>query len=221
MANFLFQTTRNILCESGSAKRVGDVLLEHLFVKPASTILMVTDKGITSRALELHCLQSLKDCGFEIIVYDDVVADPPERLVYEAADLAVNCNVAAVVGFGGGSSMDVAKLVAFLAHPSATQTLPDMYGVNNCHGARLPLVQVPTTAGTGSEVTPISIITTGENEKVGVFCICFQNVIDCIVEGCSVSVVIAGLCCSGWRTHCVASRKRDVSNGRGCNGTCY
>mgnify|MGYP001219711580 FL=1 len=73
-----------------------------------------------------------------------------------------------VVGFGGGSSMDVAKLVAILSHPQCTQSLADMYGVGNTKEPRLPLLQVPTTAGTGSEVTPIAIVTTGETTKAGV-----------------------------------------------------
>ena len=63
--------------------------------------------------------------------------------------------------------MDVAKVVAFL-QGTTTQTLPDLYGVDQCVGTRLPLVQVPTTAGTGSEVTPISIVTTGTNSKMGI-----------------------------------------------------
>ena len=62
--------------------------------------------------------------------------------------------------------MDVAKLVAVLCH--GAQPLETMYGINQIQGGRLPLVQVPTTAGTGSEVTPISIVTTGETTKSGV-----------------------------------------------------
>src|SRR5690606_19073791 len=64
--------------------------------------------------------------------------------------------------------MDVARLVALLASPDCSQSLSDMYGVGNAKGRRLSLIQVPTTAGTGSEVTPISIVTTGATTKAGV-----------------------------------------------------
>ncbi len=67
---------------------------------------------------------------------------------------------------GGGSSMDVAKLVALLA--SGKEKLDDIYGVGFAKGPRLPLILVPTTAGTGSEVTQISIVTTRSGEKKGV-----------------------------------------------------
>jgi alcohol dehydrogenase len=62
--------------------------------------------------------------------------------------------------------MDVAKLIAVLA--TSEQPLAEMYGIGNIRGGRLPLIQVPTTAGTGSEVTPTSIITTGATTKTGV-----------------------------------------------------
>jgi alcohol dehydrogenase len=71
-----------------------------------------------------------------------------------------------VVGLGGGSSMDVAKLLSVLL--ASEQPLTDMYGVNRVTGGRLPLVQIPTTAGTGSEVTAVSIVTVGEATKMGV-----------------------------------------------------
>lgn len=71
-----------------------------------------------------------------------------------------------VMGLGGGSSMDIAKLAAVLL--VTAQELSDLYGIGNIQGARTPLVQVPTTAGTGSEMTNITILTTGETTKMGI-----------------------------------------------------
>lgn len=89
-------------------------------------------------------------------------------MVLDAANYAKQQNVDVIVGFGGGSSLDVAKVIALLAHPNQTQNLQEMYGVNQVKTARLPLILIPTTAGTGSEVTPISIVTTGETTKMGI-----------------------------------------------------
>jgi hypothetical protein len=99
-------------------------------------------------------------------VYSDVVADPPEQVVLNAVEFARQHAVDLIIGLGGGSSMDVAKLIAVLA--GSEQALGQIYGIGNVTGKRLPLVQVPTTAGTGSEVTNIAIVTTGETTKMGV-----------------------------------------------------
>jgi alcohol dehydrogenase len=87
-------------------------------------------------------------------------------VVEAAVEFARRHEVELVIGLGGGSSMDVAKLVAMLA--GSAQRLADVYGIGKVSGARLPLVQVPTTAGTGSEVTNIAIVTTGTSTKMGV-----------------------------------------------------
>ncbi|TXM88309.1 iron-containing alcohol dehydrogenase, partial [Methylobacterium sp. WL103] len=71
-----------------------------------------------------------------------------------------------VLAIGGGSALDTAKLVAYLAR--SHEALDAIYGVGLAKGARLPLILVPTTAGTGSEVTPIAIVTTPTQEKKGV-----------------------------------------------------
>jgi alcohol dehydrogenase len=99
-------------------------------------------------------------------IYSDVIADPPEQVVLEAVSAARHHETDIVIGIGGGSSMDVAKLIAIMAEN--TQPLREIYGIGNVKGTRLPLVQVPTTAGTGSEVTNISIVTTGATTKMGV-----------------------------------------------------
>ena len=130
---------------------------------------MVTDPGVASAGLLDGALASLKSAGMDVCTYSDTEADPPESLVLQATQVAREHRADSVIGFGGGSSMDIAKLVAVLAAPSCSQPLDTMYGVGNVRGgARLPLVQVPTTAGTGSEVTPISILTLGAEQKAGV-----------------------------------------------------
>lgn len=102
----------------------------------------------------------------DFVVEYNVVADPPEGMVLEAVTKARALRIDGVIGFGGGSSMDVAKVIATLV-PSQQQ-ISEIYGIGNVRGARLPLIQVPTTAGTGSEVTHIAIITTGETTKTGI-----------------------------------------------------
>ncbi|MDF3867704.1 iron-containing alcohol dehydrogenase [Pseudomonas denitrificans (nom. rej.)] len=164
MQPFSFATTAQILCESGSAARLGELCRE----RGAQRVLLVTDPGITRLNMLDGVLPGFATAGVAVEVFDQVLADPPESIVQEASDQARRMAAQLVIGFGGGSSMDVAKLVALLAHPLATQGLKDVFGVGNARGPRLPLIQVPTTAGTGSEVTPIAIVTTGETTKMGV-----------------------------------------------------
>lgn len=164
MQPFSFATTAQILCETGAAQRLASLCRE----RGARRVLIVTDPGITRFGLLDGVLPGFAAVGVAVEVFDQVIADPPEVIVLNAVERAREMGAELVIGFGGGSSMDVAKLVALLAHPVCTQALKDIYGVGNACGPRLPLIQVPTTAGTGSEVTQIAIITTGETTKMGV-----------------------------------------------------
>ncbi|MEH6689170.1 MAG: iron-containing alcohol dehydrogenase [Halopseudomonas sabulinigri] len=164
MNPFSFATTAQILCESGSAARLGELCRE----RDAQRVLIVTDPGITKIGLLDNILPAMAKAQVSVEVFDQVEADPPEHVVLEAVAQAKNMQAELIIGFGGGSSMDVAKLVALLAHPECKQQMADIYGVGNARGKRLPLFQVPTTAGTGSEVTQIAIITTGATTKMGV-----------------------------------------------------
>jgi alcohol dehydrogenase class IV len=167
MKNFVFSTTKSLLYEVGGSKKVSE-LFKGLGCQLGGKILFVTDQGIRRNHLDRICVEELEKNGYEVIIYDQVVADPPESNILEAVEISKRHNISGIIGFGGGSSMDVAKLVAFLSNKDCSQKLSDIYGVGNCVGGRLPLIQVPTTAGTGSEVTPISIITTGASEKKGI-----------------------------------------------------
>ena len=161
--SFEFRTVPHIISETGCTANLGNILADHV---SSRRIMVVTDKGLVDAGVIAPVLDSLKAAEFTVTVFDAVVADPPEALVEAAVVQAQNNEVGVVLGLGGGSSMDVAKLVSVLA--IGTQKLSEMYGVGNVTGGRLPLIQIPTTAGTGSEVTPISIVTTGETTKLGI-----------------------------------------------------
>ncbi|MAE34573.1 MAG: alcohol dehydrogenase [Oceanospirillaceae bacterium] len=164
MTAFTFTTTRTIINEPGSARRLAAICEEQ----GARSVMLVTDPGIINVGLLEDVLPAFKESGIQLTLFKDVEADPADSTVTDAANQARAAKADYVVGFGGGSSMDVAKLVALLAHSECKQPLSDMYGVGNARGKRLPLLQVPTTAGTGSEVTPIAIVTTGATTKAGV-----------------------------------------------------
>jgi alcohol dehydrogenase len=162
--SFSFSTVPHILCEPGATKQLGKLVTEHF--PQASRALIVTDAGFLRTGLVEPSIASLRAANLQVSIFSGVLADPPEAVVLQAVADARNQQTDLVIGLGGGSSMDVAKLIAVLS--GSEQDLKSMYGIGNVKGARLPLIQIPTTAGTGSEVTPISIVTTGETTKMGV-----------------------------------------------------
>lgn len=159
---FTFNTSQRIVFENGSAAKLADHAAPFLGPRP----FLVTDPGIVSLDLQGPCETALQQTGYKLARYADVVADPPRALVEAAVEAAKAHGATSVIGFGGGSSLDVAKLVALLL--GSQEDLDEAWGVGQAKGPRLPLILIPTTAGTGSEVTPISIITVGEEEKRGV-----------------------------------------------------
>ena len=162
MQSFTFRTVAEVRREWGIARRLGEALGTF---SPSRRILIVTDRALMRANLLAPALESLERSGFAASIYDGVQADPPESNVTEAAELAKSCRAELVVGFGGGSSLDVAKLASVLA--VSAQPIEALYGIGRIEGGRLPLVQIPTTSGTGSEVTNISILSIGQS-KMGI-----------------------------------------------------
>ncbi|PLZ00148.1 alcohol dehydrogenase [Burkholderia sp. WAC0059] len=162
MSDFAFETTPKILCQQGGAARLHELVAS----RGAQRVFVVTDRGLLDAGVAGGVVNALEQAGLDVAVFPDVLADPPEHKVLEAVEAARAARAEFVIGLGGGSSMDTAKLVALLAR--TPQPLDAIYGIGLAKGPRLPLVQVPTTAGTGSEVTPISIVTTPGLEKKGV-----------------------------------------------------
>ena len=162
MSPFAFNTSPGIRFGDGIASCLAQVCGSLL----GQNVLFITDSGLTNLGLTKNALASLVDAGISVTVFDAVEADPSRATVIAAAEVAKSTGANAVVGFGGGSSLDVAKIVALIA--GSGEDLDEAWGVANAKGPRLPLILVPTTAGTGSEVTPVSIITVEEGEKRGV-----------------------------------------------------
>ncbi len=162
MNPFTFQTTPNVLFEAGASRKLPEIVGSF----GAKRVLLVTDKGVRSAGLTKAAEAALAEAGVTLDVYEDVVADPPSTVIEAAAKRARELGTDLVLSIGGGSALDTAKLVAYLA--KSDEPLDAIYGVGLAKGDRLPLILVPTTAGTGSEVTPISIVTTPTTEKKGV-----------------------------------------------------
>jgi alcohol dehydrogenase len=162
MQSFEFNTVARIISGVGSALELAGQCRHLGITRP----LLVTDPGLMAIGLVQPALAALEKAGLSALVFDQVREDPPEATVLAAAEMARSGAVDGVIAIGGGSSMDVAKVVAVLL--GGVQALPEIYGVGQVTGTRLPLILVPTTAGTGSEVTPVAVITTGETTKAGV-----------------------------------------------------
>ena len=159
--SFQFNTTPGLRYGSGQAKDS----CKEISNKLGQSILFITDKGLMSLGLTDQTLKELKKVS-SVEIFDDVEADPSKKTLLKAIEVGKKIKATGVIGFGGGSSMDVAKLTALIL--GSGENLEEAWGVANAKGPRLPLVLIPTTAGTGSEVTPVSIITVGEEEKKGV-----------------------------------------------------
>lgn len=162
MTPFNFNTTPSVVFDNGAAARLGPITANCL----GPRVLFVTDPGLRQLGLCDAALESLAAAGAEVVVFDQVEADPSRATLMSAVQTGLAAQVSGVVGFGGGSSLDVAKLAALLI--GSAEDLDEAWGVGQAKGPRLPLVLVPTTAGTGSEVTPVSIITVGAESKLGV-----------------------------------------------------
>ncbi|MGD9800490.1 MAG: iron-containing alcohol dehydrogenase [Parvularculaceae bacterium] len=159
--SFVFRTVPHVIFETGASARLGAIVKSRM-TRPV----IVTDKGIVSAGLLDAALDSLKAEGLDFHLFDGIEADPPARVVRNSVEVARGRMADGVIGFGGGSSMDTAKIIAVLLNSS--QTLEDIYGTGNIKGARAPLALIPTTSGTGSEVTDIAVVTSDDDQKIGV-----------------------------------------------------
>ena len=138
--------------------------LEYVFRKEKiKSPLIVTDSGITRNSLTKPLEDILKKCGIAYIIYDKTQPNPTVHNVEEALKIYLQNNCDSLIAIGGGSSMDCAKaLGARLVYPK--RSLGQLKGILRVMRTLPPLIAIPTTAGTGSEVTLAAIITDSEKQ---------------------------------------------------------
>ena len=161
MNDFNFNTTPGIIFGKGASVSSCDRIIDKL----GDNIFVITDADLTKIELNKPIINQISKSS-NLEVFDDVESDPSKKTLIKALKIAKTFKPTGILGFGGGSSMDIAKLISLLV--GTEQDIENIWGVGNAKGPRLPLVLIPTTAGTGSEVTPISIITLEDDQKKGV-----------------------------------------------------
>ncbi len=144
----------------GAALRTGKKLKEM----GCERVIIVTDEGIKNAGILEKVATNIRNAGLAVVEFDDVLPDPPDYRIEDCAEIAREEEVDGVVGLGGGSSMDTAKCVnVLLTNPSP---ISQYYGPSGVKKEN-PLVLIPTTAGTGSELSIVSVVTDTKNESKG------------------------------------------------------
>ncbi|WP_309603032.1 iron-containing alcohol dehydrogenase [Sphingomonas sp.] len=158
MQPFTFTYGPRVIATSTGAAELPQLL-------PEGPVLLVTDDQLIALGLAEPWIAALEQSRI-VTIFSAVEADPSKSTLLAAVEAGRAAGVASVVGFGGGSPMDVAKLASYLL--GSGDDLDSIWGVEVATGTKLPLVLVPTTAGTGSEATPISVITIEGGTKLAV-----------------------------------------------------
>lgn len=141
-----------VLFGPGTAKRLGKLARDL----KGQRVLLVTDQGLARAGHEQHAVESLKAAGLQVTVFDEVQHDPTTADVERGLEAAKQANIDLIVGLGGGSSMDCAKGINFLLTNGGR--MEDYCGFGKASKPMLPLIAIPTTAGTGSEAQSFALI---------------------------------------------------------------
>jgi len=159
----VFSTTPRIVLGPGAIKTIGDEVKKRGIAK----VLIVTDKGVIGAGLTGPLEASLKEANIEYAVFDGVEPDPRYEIVADCVAMVQQEKAELLIGLGGGSPIDITKTTAIMVTNEGP--ISEYFGIDLIPNPGLPTIMVPTTAGTGSEVTPIAILSDeGEKLKKGV-----------------------------------------------------
>lgn len=164
MKDFNFKIPQNIEFGMGSLKKLPEILKEN----NSEHVLLISDHGLESIGVVKKIQDIIKDGGIKYTTYLEVIPNPTVDIVDEATALYKECGATSIVALGGGSSIDVAKAVGVLVNYGGSIT--EYEGNHKVPGPIVPMIAIPTTAGTGSEVTASAVITDeSRNYKLSVF----------------------------------------------------
>ena len=164
MKNFTFTVPQDIIFGMGSLKRLPELLKKNGSAK----MLLVSDRGLEKLGVVEKVRSIVTASGTEVAEFLDVEPNPSVDTVNAAVKAYQEAEATSIVALGGGSPMDVAKAVGVLAKFGGQIT--EYEGAHKVPGKIVPIIAIPTTAGTGSEVTAFSVITdTSRNYKLTVF----------------------------------------------------
>ncbi len=141
-------------------------LVQFMINQGYSRIMLITDDVLYQLGATKKLEAQLAEAKVSVAVFNKITPDPNSQLVAEGADFAKQHECDVVVGFGGGSSLDAAKMIAILA--TTHKPLKSLLGLLKVKRKGLPLYLIPTTSGTGSEVTVAAVITDSESSKKGI-----------------------------------------------------
>jgi len=164
MTGMDFYTNGHIVSETDSMRqKLGGLAKQY----DATSAIIITDTGISELGYVDIAQESLEQAGINVVIFDRVVADPPIEVVEEAIELARanQCNL--VIGLGGGSPIDTAKIVAL--YPNDFQSVNELLEADISGFKKMPLFAIPTTAGTGAEATFVSVITAKDGSKKALY----------------------------------------------------
>ncbi|WP_433942787.1 iron-containing alcohol dehydrogenase [Bacillus pumilus] len=161
MRNFEYHCQTNIMMGNGQSKEIGSIVED--LVLPGAKVMIVTDSGVRNAGLVQPIEAYLQEAGYSVFVFDQVSPNPRDNECLAGAELFRKEQASAVIAIGGGSPMDTAKAIALLGPNGG---IPEDYKSGKKAYANLsPLICIPTTAGTGSEVTRSSVITLAASHK--------------------------------------------------------
>lgn len=164
MNSFTFKIPQNILFGMGSLAQLPDLLAES----GSNHVFLISDGGLAKLGVVEKIESIIRSANITCTTYLGVLPNPTVSIVDEAAALYKQCGATSIVALGGGSSMDVAKAVGVLVNYGGSITQYE--GNFKVPGPIVPMIAIPTTAGTGSEVTASAVITDeSRNYKLSVF----------------------------------------------------